>query len=69
MYRSGAAGLQAELLWGAGIAVGCAGAAALMERRRQRRRVVHGVGWVPWPGLMLTALFAAAMLVALGLRS
>jgi hypothetical protein len=40
-----------------------------MERRRQRRRVVHGVGWVPWPGLMLTALFAAAMLVALGLRS
>ena len=60
--------MQAELLWGAGAALASAATAALMERRRHRRRAIAGVGWVPWPGLMVTALFAAAMLVALGTR-
>jgi len=56
------------LLQAAGVAVAVAVLAGLAERRRQTRRHVAGVGWVPWSGVTVTALFVAAMCVGLGLR-
>lgn len=61
--------MQEILLLGAGAAGAVAIAAALAERRRQKRRHVAGVGWMPWSGVTVAALFVAAMCVGVGLRS
>ena len=60
-------------LWtaaGAALALALAVAAEAAEwRRRHRRRALDAVGWVPWRGLQVLALFAAVVLAALALRS
>ncbi len=43
--------------------------AALAERRRAQRKVLDRVGWVPWSGILLTALFAGAICITLAMRS
>ncbi|GGE96265.1 hypothetical protein [Sphingomonas prati] len=60
--------MQDLLLWAAGAAVLVAVAAGVMERVRQRRRHVAGVGWMPWSGVTVAALFVAAMCLGVGLR-
>lgn len=60
--------MQETLFGMAGGALAFALLAGLAERRRQKRRHVAGVGWVPWSGLTVTALFVAAMCVGLGLK-
>jgi hypothetical protein len=42
--------------------------AALAERRRNRRKVIEAVGWVPWTAIFLAACFGAAGLLALALQ-
>lgn len=58
---------------GAWVTAACAlliaAAAAIAERRRLRRRDPDRIGWVPWHGIILAALFAFAMAVAFAIRS
>lgn len=62
--------MQAGPLWIiAAAAGGMAGVAAIGERRRNRRRDIDRVGWVPWPGIMLAAIFLACVSAALALKS
>jgi len=57
-------------LWAAaGAALALAAAAALADWRRARRRDLDDAGWVPWRGLQVAALFAAAALALLAWRS
>jgi len=42
--------------------------AALAERRRNRRKAIDAVGWVPWTAIFLAACFGAAGLLALALK-
>jgi len=60
--------MQAMLWWVAGAAGAVAGLAMLADRRRARRRDVDRVGWVPWHGLVILAIFVGAVSVALALR-
>jgi hypothetical protein len=58
-----------QALWiAAAASAGLAGTAAYAERRRARRAVLDRVGWVPWPGVLLAALFSAAICTALALK-
>jgi lysylphosphatidylglycerol synthetase-like protein (DUF2156 family) len=43
--------------------------AAIADRRRQRRRDLDRVGWMPWPLLQILAAFAAVIAVILALRT
>lgn len=60
----------AQLAWtGAGLWV-LAGVAAVMERRRAKRRDVarlEQVGWVPWTGLFMLAAIAGGGCLAMSL--
>ena len=47
---------------GAGAAAALAVAAGLADWLRARRRNLDSPGWVPWRGLQVVALFAAAVL-------
>ncbi len=49
-------------LWGAAAgAISLAAGAALAEHRRERRRDLDRVGWVPWNAIqVVAAIFAAA---------
>ncbi|MET0270696.1 MAG: hypothetical protein ABW173_09735 [Sphingomonas sp.] len=42
--------------------------AASAERRRARRRAFDRIGWVPWSGLVMTALFLGVICVALAVH-
>ncbi|SFR86020.1 hypothetical protein SAMN05192580_1310 [Sphingomonas jatrophae] len=44
-------------------------AASLAERRRMRRRETHGVGWMPWSGIVVAACFVALTALGVGLKS
>lgn len=46
-----------------------AGIAALAEYRRARRRNLDQPGWVPWTMIQVAALFAAAVIGALALKT
>ena len=50
---------QAAFWSGAGTALAVAVAAGVMGWRRTRRRDFDAVGWVPWRGIQVMALFAA----------
>ena len=53
-------------LWaGAAAAAALAVAAGVADWRRTRRRDLDNPGWVPWRGLQVGALFAAAVLAML----
>ena len=52
--------------WGAAaLALVLAVVASLADRRRNRRSSLDAVGWVPWRGIQVAALFAAMALVVL----
>jgi hypothetical protein len=56
-------------LWAAdGAALGIALLAGIADWRRARRRQVDGWGWMPWRGVQIAALFAAAGLAIIALR-
>jgi hypothetical protein len=42
--------------------------AVLAERRRNRRKSIDAVGWVPWTAIFLFSCFGAAGLLALGVK-
>lgn len=53
----------------------CAGAAMLVaviagvaDVRRSRRDQLDRIGWVPWRGIQVTAVFAGLLLLSMGLR-
>ncbi|MBU3076567.1 hypothetical protein [Sphingomonas quercus] len=52
----------------AAAALAAAGGCGLAERRRGRRDGMDRVGWVPWSGLTVLALFVFAGAVALGMH-
>ena len=55
---------QAGYWWaGAAAAVVLAVVAGVAEWRRTRRQVLDDAGWVPWRGIQVAALFAAAAAV------
>jgi hypothetical protein len=56
--------------WGASAAFAClAVVSALAERRRERRRDIDGVGWVPWPTILLLSILLAVVLLVIGLKA
>jgi hypothetical protein len=61
--------MQATLWTIAAMATAVAGIAALADRRRGRRRDLDRVGWVPWPLILLAAIFIGAICAALALHS
>ena len=55
--------------WGAaGVALVLTIVAGLADRRRQRRDSLDDVGWVPWRGVQVTAMFAVLLLAILGFK-
>jgi len=55
--------------WGAaGVALVLAIVAALADRKRQRRDHLDAVGWVPWRGIQVAAMFAVLGLAILGFK-
>ncbi|EDL48932.1 hypothetical protein ED21_24416 [Erythrobacter sp. SD-21] len=50
-------------LWGAAFLL-LAGFTLAMDRRRQKRARIDGVGWVPWTGLFLTCVVVGGGLLA-----
>ena len=55
--------------WTAGaVALAFAVAAGAMEARRSRRRTFDDVGWVPWRGIQVAALFAVVACTVLALH-
>jgi len=58
-----------DSLWTAdGVFVALAFVAGVADWRRVRRRSIDGWGWVPWRGVQVLALFAAAGVTILALR-
>jgi hypothetical protein len=56
-------------MWGAGAALAAAVLAGLGDWRRSRaRRGIDDIGWVPWRGIQLAALFAALAFAILALH-
>ena len=55
--------------WGAcGGAVALAAVASLADRRRNNRRNLDAVGFMPWPLIMIFAMISAAVLAAIALK-
>jgi len=42
--------------------------AGLADRRRHRRQSLDAVGWVPWRGIQVAAMFAVLALAILGVK-
>jgi len=51
-----------------GLAVIVAVIAAIAERRRNNRKDIEKVGFMPWPFIMLMALLFAAIAIGLALK-
>jgi len=60
--------MQGALWWAAGGAAALALIAAAADWRRQRRRDLDRVGFMPWQPLQFAGILAAAVLIALALR-
>lgn len=61
--------MQSALWAGVAGCVALAGVAIIGDRRRQHRRELDRVGWVPWPTILIVALFTAAVFTALALHT
>jgi hypothetical protein len=61
--------MQSTLWTSAASCIALAGIAILSDRRRQKRRDLDRVGWVPWPTILIFALFGAAVCAALAINS
>ncbi|MDB5689241.1 MAG: hypothetical protein JWL91_1117 [Sphingomonas bacterium] len=61
--------MQAGLWTIAGGAVALVLVAGLADWRRNRRRDLDRVGWVPWPLVMILAMIVAAVATALALKA
>lgn len=59
--------MQAELWWGAGIALTVAVVAIFADRRRQRRDDLDRVGFMPWALVQVIALLVAVICAALAM--
>lgn len=58
-----------EVLWTlAGASAGLAAIAALADRRRNRRRDLDRVGWVPWPLFVILGVMLALGFTAFAIR-
>ncbi|SNS12050.1 hypothetical protein SAMN06295912_101435 [Sphingomonas laterariae] len=56
-------------LWAlAGASAGVAAVAALADRRRNRRRDLDRVGWMPWPLIVMLAIMLALAFTAFAIR-
>ncbi|MEW4466413.1 hypothetical protein AB1K62_01095 [Parasphingorhabdus sp. JC815] len=51
-----------------GVAVLVAAIAAIAERRRNNRKNIENVGFMPWPFIMVMALLFAAISIGLALK-
>jgi len=51
-----------------GVAVLIAAIAALAERRRNNRKNIENVGFMPWPFIMMMALLFAAISIGLAIK-
>ena len=59
-----------DALWtAAALALVAAALATFAEHRRNRRRDLDRVGWVPWNFLQIAAAFAALICAILAMRS
>ena len=57
------------MLWiGAALSAAVAAWAAIADRRRARRTRLDQVGWVPWGGVLLTALLIGAVCAGVALK-
>ena len=62
--------IQAWLWTAAGAALALAVAAGIADwRRAHRRRALDAVGWVPWRGIQVAALFTAFLLALLAVHA
>jgi hypothetical protein len=61
--------MQATLWSTAATAAAVAAIAALADRRRTRRRDLDRVGWIPWPAILIAAIFIGAVCAALALKT
>ena len=61
--------IQAEFWAAAASAIAVVVIAGLMDWRRNRRRDLDAVGWVPWRGIQAAAFFAFLVCVALAMSS
>ena len=60
--------VQAFLWWTAAAAVLVAIGTGWADRRRARRADLDQVGWAPWGGLSVLALFVAVLALAFAVR-
>jgi len=61
--------MQSTLWAGAAAGIALAAIAMLGDRRQRRRRDLDRVGLIPWPGVLILALLAAAVCAELALRA
>ncbi len=54
--------------WAAGGALLVAIVASLADRRRQNRKRLDDIGWVPWRGIQISAVFAILAILILALK-
>jgi hypothetical protein len=60
---------QATFWTGAGASLAVALVAGLLDWRRNRRRDLDSVGWMPWRGIQAAAFFAALAFAAIALHA
>jgi hypothetical protein len=59
---------QAWLWWTSGVSAAMAALSALAEHRRNRRRDLDRVGWMPWNLIQILAFLGAIVAAALALK-
>ena len=61
--------LETELWVAAGCLFAIAAVAAFAEHRRNRRRQLDRVGWVPWNAIQVLSFIASVIALALALKA
>lgn len=60
--------MQGTLWIWAGASAAIAAVAALADRRRNRRRDIDNVGWMPWPLIVMLAVMLALAFTAFAIH-